>query len=257
MSVILNALQSQDKDKEKAVKDSAGEGLFVAGSGFEVKTPRVKLPGLPKRLWLLLGALCVALAFTVTSYVLKTPVKEQTALNLPPLRTTLYKKPINLNSKQSEDILTHKASALFYEGSFDESLKEYQNLLTLDPDNADVHNNTGLVLLKKGLLESAEKHFNQAIELNSNCAACFNNLGYLKTLTGETETSERQFKKAIELQPNYTEAYFNLAVLHEKNGDIAEAVTAYQDFLKYIPDKEVEIAAKVKDRVHELTGGQL
>lgn len=255
MSVILNALQSQEKDQEKAVKDSSGEGLFIGGSGFEVKTPRRKMPSLPKRMWLLLGVLCVAIAFTVTSYVLKNPfdVKDRTLLNLPSLRTTLYKKPIKLN----QGVAPQKASELFYEGSFDESLKEYQNALTLDPDNADVHNNTGLVLLKKGLLESSEKHFERAIELNRACAACFNNLGYLKTLAGDTESAEHHFKKAIELEPNYTEAYFNLAVLHEKSGDIAEAVTAYQDFLKYIPNKEMGIAVKVKDRVHELTGGQL
>lgn len=259
MSVILNALQSQEKDKENATKDSSGEGLFVGGSGFEVKISQ-KPPRLPRRLWILLGVLCVALAFTITSFVLKNPfgVEEPASLNLPPLRNTLYKKPVKLNDTQNRsDSIPQNAADLFYEGNFDESLKEYQNALTLDPDNAELHNNTGLVLLKKGLFDSAEKHFNQAIELDAACAMCFNNLGYLKTLTGQHDVAKRHFKKAIELKPDYVETYFNLAVLHEKNGDVAEAVTAYQDFLKYLPNKDTELAEKVKDRMHELTGGHL
>lgn len=146
------------------------------------------------------------------------------------------------------------ARSQYKSGEYDESLKSFQKAVDQDPNNAAIHNDMGLVLLKKELYASAEGHFAKALELDDSCAECYNNLGYLKTALDQPVEAEKYLQRAIVLKPDYADPYFNLAVMYEKNGDVGKAVESYQDFLQKIPKTETELATKIKSRIHDLSG---
>ncbi|MCZ6679638.1 MAG: tetratricopeptide repeat protein [Candidatus Poribacteria bacterium] len=59
----------------------------------------------------------------------------------------------------------------------------YQELLTLAPENAQVHNNLGIVYLKRQEYENARASFEAALTLNADYAEAQANLDYLKRRT--------------------------------------------------------------------------
>lgn len=256
MSVILEALQSENKNKEneKKTDSSSGEGLFVSKSGFEVKRP-IKIP---KRLVILIGALFLVLSFTLTIYFIsyRPMLEEENDISKPVVKQTLSKKISQVFSKETK-IPVHdlsEAVSQFNLGRYDDSFLLLKRLLKTDPDNAKVHANLGMVLLKKSQFVEAEKHLLKGIELDDQCAPCYNDLGYLKTLQNDLPDAEGYLNQAIQIQPNYSYPHFNLAVLFEKQGEIGKAAESYQKFLEILPKEDADMSEKVKEHLRELTG---
>ena len=259
MSVILNALRSEKKGggANKTVAPSE-EGLYFGKQGFVRKQPTSS----PKRIVWLAAGLVIIITFSLTLRFFN----SRKVNTLPPPQaerekeTSIKKIPNPLpptpsleGRGQGEGDL-EEARTLFQQGDIDASLKAFQKALEQDPQNFSVHNDLGFLFLKKELYSSAEEHFKKALELKNDCAECFNNLGYLKTLLGQSVEAQKYLEKAIGLKSDYPDPYFNLGVLLEKNGDIGNAVSAYQKFLQIPSTAGSEPAIGLKQHLRELTG---
>ena len=60
----------------------------------------------------------------------------------------------------------------------DEAIREYQEALRLQPDDAKAHNNLGIALDQKGQLDEAIRQYQEAIRLKPDYALAHNNFGY-------------------------------------------------------------------------------
>ncbi len=89
------------------------------------------------------------------------------------------------------------ARSQYKAGQYDDSIKSFQKAIDKDPNNAAIHNDFGLVLLKKELFTSAENHFAKAMELDDTCAECYNNLGYLKTILNQPVEAENICRRLL------------------------------------------------------------
>ena len=64
---------------------------------------------------------------------------------------------------------------------------------------------------------------NEAIKLDPNNASLYFNLGVINGEQGNTEKAKEYYKKAIELKPDYFDAYINLgSALLEKDKELVE-----------------------------------
>lgn len=265
MSVILKALRSQQE--EGAAPLPAGDD--PGASSFQVDTTSPGPvqgggSGSNKRTVILLIGLLLAIVLLV---VLRLTGEEEPApaprapeavvpAELPAPAPAVTSPAVPTPDAPAADAASdlQMARSQFKAGQYDDSIKSFQRAIEKNPNTAAIHNDFGLVLLKKELFTSAENHFAKALELDDDCAECYNNLGYLKTLLNQPVEAEIYLQKAIALRPDYPDAYFNLGVLYEKNGDVGQAVAAYRNFLKRLPKSETDMAAKIKDRIQELSG---
>lgn len=271
MSVILKALRAQD---DEARKDQASQEPGVEGS-FQVDTtrdvPEEDRPSSRNRQIILLAVLLVSIVGFVAiqnwnkwfassprpAPVASAPVAppssaEVSGIPNPAIDDSAVVAPTSPVPMSNNALQI--ARSQYKSGEYDESLKSFQKALEQDPTNAIIHNDMGLVLLKKELYASAEGRFAKALELDDACAECYNNLGYLKTALGQPVEAEKYLQKALVLKPDYVDPYFNLAVMYEKNGDVGKSVEYYQEYLKRIPKSDTDMAAKIKSRIHDLSG---
>ncbi|PIR21190.1 MAG: hypothetical protein COV45_00150 [Deltaproteobacteria bacterium CG11_big_fil_rev_8_21_14_0_20_47_16] len=258
MSVILKALRSQQEGADSAPQDA---GTSDSGNAFQVDTstptPGTGGPGSNKRtlilVIILIAAIILAVVLRLFRHTDTAPIpKKPTVAAMPAPAATPPAAQPNTQAAAENDLRI--ARSQYSAGEYDESLKSFQKAVELDPNNASIHNDMGLALLKKELYTSAETHFAKALELDDSCAECYNNLGYLKTILDQPMEAEKYLQKAVALNPSYPDPYFNLAVLYEKQGNIGKAVENYRAFLKLVPTSDADMIGKIKSRIHDLSG---
>lgn len=255
MSVILNALRAQKEEggAEPSNAFQVDDSGSSSGGGD---------PGAKKRQIILLIVLGAAIVLLIMLRVLR---REEVPPPPVPRGPTTASAPVAPTSAvpaasavapvtTAVDNDLQVARSQYKSGQYDDSLKSFQKALDKDPNNASIHNDMGLALLKKELFASAEGRFAKALELDDQCAECYNNLGYLKTALEQPIEAEKYLQKSIALRPDYPDPYFNLGVMYEKNGDIGKAVSSYQSFLKKIPKADNDLAVKIKARIRDLNG---
>ncbi|MBF0522819.1 MAG: tetratricopeptide repeat protein [Candidatus Omnitrophica bacterium] len=106
---------------------------------------------------------------------------------------------------------------------FDKALKEYQETLVLNPLEAMVHNNIGLIYMNRERLEEAEAEYKQEISIFPQYANVYFNLGILYYKEGKMAEAVEAWKKTVELEPKYVEAYKYLAVYYYSQKDFTQA----------------------------------
>jgi len=106
-----------------------------------------------------------------------------------------------------------KTDAAEKQAAYDKASDAYQKALAINPDDAAVHNNYGLALVKMKKIEDAQAELQKAATLDPPSAGkYFYNLGAILTNIGQTEAAGAEFKKAIDADPNYAEAQYQYAI---------------------------------------------
>ena len=98
------------------------------------------------------------------------------------------------------------------DGRIDEAIKEYEEALKINPDDADTHFNLANVLCRKGFFDEAIRHYQEVLRLNPNDVGCHNNLGIALFRAGRRQEAVAQFEAALRVEPDNEEARRNLAV---------------------------------------------
>jgi Flp pilus assembly protein TadD len=112
--------------------------------------------------------------------------------------------------------------------------KELREAIRINPEDAEAHNNLGILLAGQGKYHEAEKAFREAIRINPDDAEAHNNLGILLSDLGDGETdpekkkqyyqeAEKEYREAIRINPDLAEAHSNLGILLKNQGRYAEA----------------------------------
>jgi tetratricopeptide (TPR) repeat protein len=95
------------------------------------------------------------------------------------------------------------------QAALDKTLESYTKALELKPDDAAMHNNYALALVKAKKIPEAQAELGKAAQLDpTNAGRYFYNLGAVMVNTGQNEAAGEAFKKAIDLDPNYADAQY-------------------------------------------------
>jgi serine/threonine protein kinase len=91
-------------------------------------------------------------------------------------------------------------------GRTDEAITEYQSALQINPNDAAIRNNLGLLYLAKGLFDAAEPEFVTVMRLNSNLAEPHFNLGMIYERRNRLQEAISEYKAALRIRPDFTRA---------------------------------------------------
>ena len=116
-------------------------------------------------------------------------------------------------SKNNKDIicLNILGQCLFAEKNYNDSIKVFNNILSIDPNNLSALNSLGRIYHEKRDAEKAEKFFLKALRVDELSYHVINNIAGFYREEGENNKAVEYYLKAISLNPNNPYIYNNLS----------------------------------------------
>jgi len=144
----------------------------------------------------------------------------------------LYKEALSIYPDYAR---AHYNSGLVYGilGKLEEAATSYRKAIEIEPNDAEAHNNLAIILRKQGLQEEALTFYRKTLALNPKDAKAHNNLGVLLRELGKIEEAAASYEKAIAIWPEYTESHNNLGVIFFTQGKIEAAVSSFKQALEF------------------------
>jgi tetratricopeptide (TPR) repeat protein len=113
-------------------------------------------------------------------------------------------------------------------------------------DLAAAYYNRGTARGKIFAVNLAIQDFDQAIKLNPHQAPVFNNRGLLYRLKGEYDRALQDLNEALRLDSAYGPAWFNRGLTYMKQGEYDRAITDYDAALALDPQNAMSLFARGK-----------
>jgi tetratricopeptide (TPR) repeat protein len=107
-------------------------------------------------------------------------------------------------------------------GQLDQAIFAFKRVLTIKPNYAEAHYNTGKVLKEQGKLEEAIESYKEAVAIRPNYAKAYNNMGNVLQEQGKQEEAKETYHKALDIKPDYAEVHRYLSRLTKYNSDIVQ-----------------------------------
>jgi len=142
----------------------------------------------------------------------------------------------------------HYRLGVIYEATnrFDESIREMEEVLKLDPNHADALNFIGYSLAERGVkLDEAEKMIKKALQLKPGSGYITDSLGWVYFKQNKNDLALKYLKEAASLMPEDPLIQEHLGDIYARMGMIKEAVAAYRAALKLNPGQE-SVATKIE-----------
>ncbi len=113
-------------------------------------------------------------------------------------------------------------------GDFENSQKQYERAIALNPGFAEAWSNLGNQSFYKNDYYSARNYFRKALELKPDFAEAWSNLGSLYATQNILDSAVICFKKSTEINPEYAPGYFNEGYAKLVTGKTEEAITLFK-----------------------------
>ena len=121
-------------------------------------------------------------------------------------------------------------------GKTEEALREYQEVLKVDPHYVQAHVNLISVYGKLGNFEEAERHYRESVKINPNVEEGHYNYGVLLSLQDRYREATKAFEWALEINPLSADTHNNLGFALEQAGRTREAPRHYRLALENQPN---------------------
>jgi Tfp pilus assembly protein PilF len=123
-------------------------------------------------------------------------------------------------------------------GNLDESAKAYQKCLELNSDFSEAHNNLGTIYQEQNLTDKAESEFKKAAAdpTFQTRGLAYYNLARLYTAQNRNGEALENVDKAIQNKSRFHMALNLKGLILEKQNKLEEAVGAYEQAVKLVPD---------------------
>ncbi len=132
-------------------------------------------------------------------------------------------------------ILSQRAAAAFAKKDWDGARAAYQEMLTLDQENALAWANLGAVQQQAGLAKEALECFEKSVLYNPGLVQSWNALGLLYSAKGDTYQAMSMFSRAIHEDPEDARAHNYLAITIRSLGWNAAAESELQRAIELNP----------------------
>ena len=158
-------------------------------------------------------------------------------------------------SEEQEKIRKVQALALFtkaqraqLDGNFETAEEFYSRAAEVDPHDATVHYNLGILYNKTARRDEAEAAYRRAIALNPDYTKAHNNLGLLMRRGGRPAEAEAAYRKAMQIDPSYLNSYYNLIALMKIQGRDADVIPLAERALQADPKSVPALLALAASR---------
>ena len=132
---------------------------------------------------------------------------------------------------QRADLHAALGESYFMTDRVEKSVEEFKVLVSLNP-SAPSYAALGLSYRHLGRFDESRKNFQEGLKLDPHNASCLFNLGYIEKRQGNQAAAERLFQQALKSNPNFSEALLELANLRIADKKFEEAVTLLRLYIK-------------------------
>lgn len=147
----------------------------------------------------------------------------------------IYQQILQVNPENAE--VLHLLGTIAHQvEKYDLAINLINEAIEIDSNQSSFFNNLGLTLQKQGRFEEAVQAYKQTIDLNSESSECYYNLGITLNDQGKLEEAIQAYQRAIEINPNHIEACNSLGIAFKDLGKLEESVQAYQDAIRINPN---------------------
>lgn len=108
----------------------------------------------------------------------------------------------------------------------------FSRVVELLPENPHVLYNRGVVRTRREDLDGARLDFEAAAALAPDDPAIHNNLGVTAYLQTRPDGARKHFEQALRLRPDYDQALLNLCDLDAEAGELNQAITTCDEYLR-------------------------
>jgi len=151
--------------------------------------------------------------------------------------------------------LLEKGYYYFYEEKdYQESMKYFDKVILLEPNNLDALNGKGAIFMRQANLTSAEFYLDKALATNPNYIKALNNKGTLLGVLEDYEGARIYFDRALEIEPNNTTALLNKASSFTFEQNFDEAIDLLNSVL--LLDSGNKLATQLKQDLYRSYGTQ-
>ncbi len=139
-----------------------------------------------------------------------------------------YEQSVEVNSTFSPGV---KAMALIYEyeGNLAQAIKSFREALRMEPDNIDVRNHLGQLLLESQKYDAALKEFEAVLEQDPHETNALLRTGLIYFRSGSYENAHESFSRLLERLPTFDQVRYYLAIVLEKLGKPTRAIDQLKD----------------------------
>lgn len=130
-----------------------------------------------------------------------------------------------------------KGNALAQEKKFAEAIQEYQQALSLAPNNSRTNLLLGLTYANAGDLKNALIHMKKCVELDPSYSSYFH-LGLICAVKNEPKKALEAFDSALTFNPESSEAHYQKGLVFTSQKKNKKAIEAYQQAVKLNPNFE-------------------
>ena len=121
-------------------------------------------------------------------------------------------------------------------GEIEKAKSCFEKVIQLNPNDVDGHNNLGLLLFELKEIQKAKKFFEKTIQLNPDYVEAHNNLGKIFNELKEFQKAKDCYERAIQLNPNYVEAHNNLGTIFKELKEFQKAKDCYERAIQLNPN---------------------
>ena len=129
-----------------------------------------------------------------------------------------------------------QAVSLHQSGELQQAAQIYEQIITVDPENADAFHLLGVIASQLGNRETAIDLIARAIELKPSRSSFHYNLGKAFQEEGREEEAELSYRRAIEVDAKNGDAHLNLGIVLRAQDKLEEAIQAYKRALEIKPN---------------------
>ncbi len=162
-------------------------------------------------------------------------------------RALLQKNELNAQAHNNLGLLYQEKNLL------QESARELQRAVLIEPRNAGAHNNYGVTLLLQGKPDEAAAEFRVVLALDARNIDAMVNLALAERSQNQLDLAKETLLRALTVAPRNAAAHYNLAQLYDQTHEAASAVAHYRRFLETAGPEHAGRAAAVRARLSELS----
>lgn len=149
----------------------------------------------------------------------------------------------------------HNNLGLLYQEKrlFDESARELQRAILIEPRSVYAHNNYGVTLLLQGKPDEAAASFKLVLKLDPANVDAKVNLALAQRDGGHSDVAMETLLGALSIAPRSPAVHYNLAQLYDRANERARAVEHYRKFLEEAGTEYASRAPAVRSRIDALS----
>lgn len=180
-----------------------------------------------------------------------------------------YSRALETNPKYSA-AYCNRGNVYQAQGNLQQALDDYNKAIEINPNFAGVYSNRGNVYQAQGQSDKAIADYNKAIELSPQFAGFYANRGNIYQNQGNLQKAVEDYNSAVERDPKDSQSFYNRGLayygLDEYAKSLADYTTAasqnpskeaYDDFIKYFPEKRTSDTANIRGDIVQLLEDKL